>query len=600
MQMIPQELSALMALEQGVRQGTVSPVTPQGTPTVAAQLAGAAQQQMAPQMAQPMPAGVRDIAQQAGLGAQIQAMQQQQAQQQAMNPQAVAQMAAQMLQQNMNRGIASAPGADSVRMAQGGIVGYADGSRRPIREYMPQGSEDIPIGPSDSESDQRPARDPFGSALLDVLGLPLNIIRKLTTHGGASLTPNYDEMRRGTPVRETRVSPEAAEAARFTQDTPYAPGGRPAVAQAPDRVAPPRPPAATPGGGIAAIVPNSAEDFRRRALEDVERISTTPPTGQAIGAAAQRQAEARKEYLRSQGIDPDYLTKEQAAAEERFKARTAYTDELAAELKKRQEELAQRRAGVGGVPQGVIDFLLNARGFKGQGLGQIMRSGVEGLQVGESAARQEAAKMREENMRIREMRFSYEDASVREKQALQNARNATAMGDWNTANANILEAQKEQNKKYALTAEMKGKFAHDVSQEEMKRQELKMRYSELQSNKDGQRLLAAQQRVDSAMQLREKVYEKAKQFMGMPEKDLESAPMLKQMRDNALSELARIDREVLEPAKQLRDSLQERVLGIKMPKSSQQETQAPAPGTIMNGYRFKGGNPADKANWERI
>jgi len=27
---------------------------------------------------------------------------------------------------------------------------------------------------------------------------------------------------------------------------------------------------------------------------------------------------------------------------------------------------------------------------------------------------------------------------------------------------------------------------------------------------------------------------------------------------------------------------------------------APAVGTIMQGYRFKGGNPADKNNWEKV
>ena len=101
---IPQELSALMTLEQGMRQGGVSPQTPQGAPTVAAQLAGAAQQQM-------MPPAVKQIVQQAGLAGQIENMRQQQMMQ------AMQQMAAQQMRGNpMDQGIAAAPGADTARV----------------------------------------------------------------------------------------------------------------------------------------------------------------------------------------------------------------------------------------------------------------------------------------------------------------------------------------------------------------------------------------------------------------------------------------------------------------------------------------------------
>jgi len=100
----------------------ISPVTPEGTPTVASQVMQAAQQAMTPQMPD-----VQDIAQDAGIGNQVQ-MQQQQAQQQQMM-QALQQMMQQRQQQDnaMRFGVAAAPGAQSVRMAEGGIVGYAEG-----------------------------------------------------------------------------------------------------------------------------------------------------------------------------------------------------------------------------------------------------------------------------------------------------------------------------------------------------------------------------------------------------------------------------------------------------------------------------------------
>lgn len=102
----------------------ISPVTPEGTPTVASQVMQAAQQAMAPQPQMP---NVQDIAQDAGIGNQVQ-MQQQQAQQQEMM-QALQQMMQQRQQQDnaMRFGVAAAPGAQSVRMAEGGIVGYAEG-----------------------------------------------------------------------------------------------------------------------------------------------------------------------------------------------------------------------------------------------------------------------------------------------------------------------------------------------------------------------------------------------------------------------------------------------------------------------------------------
>jgi hypothetical protein len=106
----------------------IKPVTPEGTPTVASQVMQAAQQAMSPQ---PMMPSVQDIVQDAGVGGEIQAQQQQAQQQEIMR------MMQQMMQQRqgqdnaMRFGVAAAPGAETVRMADGGIVGYAAGNPGP-------------------------------------------------------------------------------------------------------------------------------------------------------------------------------------------------------------------------------------------------------------------------------------------------------------------------------------------------------------------------------------------------------------------------------------------------------------------------------------
>jgi hypothetical protein len=48
-----------------------------------------------------------------------------------------------------------------------------------------------------------------------------------------------------------------------------------------------------------------------------------------------------------------------------------------------------------------------------------------------------------------------------------------------------------------------------------------------------------------------------------------------------------------------------RAMGVNVPEAAMRQvptgpSAAPAVGTMMQGYRFKGGNPADKNNWEKV
>jgi hypothetical protein len=134
-------LNALMLLQKGMEALQKNPPSTQGPagPTIAMQAQQAAQQAMAgqsfapppPGQPQPQQNGVVDIAQNAGIGAQIQAQQQQAAQQAMM---AQAQQQAQQPPQQMARGGIAGLNAHNMRgFKTGGVLGF-DGTK-------PQGSE---------------------------------------------------------------------------------------------------------------------------------------------------------------------------------------------------------------------------------------------------------------------------------------------------------------------------------------------------------------------------------------------------------------------------------------------------------------------------
>lgn len=535
--MIPQELSALMALKSGMKTGRVAATTPDGRPTMAMQEVQEAEAQLAPPVmggmmpSRPVMPGVQGAAERAGIAGQIQAMQMQNAQQNLMR-QAMAQQ--------------QAPGIEGLNpnidgYAEGGIVGRSE----PIG--FAGGGMPNPI-----------------AWLLERLGLP--------TRGGG--TETLLESREKDRARDMEAELER-EAVRFSNDIPYGSVNAPVVAPAqPPRAAPPAPvraapqAPAVPAGGIAAL-PSTAQGMREAAMQSVGQISITPPGPQDILKSAPQWAEARRQYLISQGVDPNQADKDIADAQRRMQERMTYANKLA-------QELETRRSGIGGIPQGFIDFALGAQGFRGEGAGKVFRTGVQAKEAEAAAARQESQK-------INELRFAYEDAGIKEQQAFRKAKQDTAMGDWSSAQTNLAEGQRQANNRAVIEAELKGKFAHDKSQEEMKSAELKARYSELQQNKDGQQLLAAQQRVDAAMQLYEKAYEKAKTFLAMGDtKD----PMMTKMRDDANAQLLRIENEVLNPARQVRDALQAKVLGVQMPKTPTTTTTGRFIVTTKDGKSF--------------
>lgn len=113
-------LAAAMTLERAAQVGEFNPVTPQGTPTVAAQL-----------MQRATPPSVPQIAQQAGIAGQIEAMRMQDAQKALMNA----------AMQQRPEAVGIAPMAGQMRMPEGGVVGYARAGLAEDKDMIVEPSE---------------------------------------------------------------------------------------------------------------------------------------------------------------------------------------------------------------------------------------------------------------------------------------------------------------------------------------------------------------------------------------------------------------------------------------------------------------------------
>lgn len=421
---IPQELSALMALEQGMRQGQVSPTTPDGSPTVAAQLAGAAKQQMSPQMSQQMspqqmsPA-VNQIAQQAGLASQIQAMQQQQAQQALMQ---------QAMQQGrpspMDAGIAAAPGAQAVRMADGGIVGYAPGGGAEDEAFVPPSElgGGIEYRERETEEEHRRRLAEERAAVIARLDRETQAAREQVASEGfrrgdprslASMPTAAQQLGQEMPPPEERVQRAAPR-----------PAGQPSAAPAP--------------GGVAALF-----EQQRKGLEGMKG----PATPEEILANERRTRAVKDEYLRSIGIDPDMFTKREAEDKKLM-------DEQRALLRERMERERAADTPLSRVAAALRGF----RQMKGQGAGQGMLSAYANLEN-----QVQSGQMRMDQLRDFELQLNQLDINTR--RALDDARRATAEGRWNDAAKDMANATAFDNRKKELIADTYGKQAPVMVQE---------------------------------------------------------------------------------------------------------------------------------------
>lgn len=483
-----------------------SMVTPDQTPTVAAQVAGAAQQMMAPQMAPqaPMQGGmqqpsVQDVAQQAGLGGQIQGMQQQQLMQ------ALQQMAGQQQQQQnaMRFGVAAAPGAQTIRMADGGIVGYAGGeevidlgdleeqkrrlARLRAREAaraaygaVPEAVEAVEdrgkrgilsalgrlapvLGVATAASELAPEETKAG--LLNIFPGAKMLAPAIQSmlggmggrpapagQGGRPTMPNDPRIAAAglgpTPPEETagaeaeRARNMAQVAGTAGQTPPPAPPRAPAGGPA---AGPARPAAAPQTGILTPTGPSQADRYVGEAQAALKGYETTLPGRPAAIERLQQEQAATDAYLRSQGVDPEQYKKDLAESEARKKRKLEGIESL-------QQEREASRSGMPGLIR-----LLASAGGRTDPLRAI------GMQYGNMTAERLADNERFMNARERAM-----DAEDVIQAALREKRRAEVVGNIKEKENALLKEMEARNKQRDAQIQMATELAKMYSGKEEK------------------------------------------------------------------------------------------------------------------------------------
>jgi hypothetical protein len=442
---------------EGVLQlaNKINPVTPEGRPTVAQSLIDRATSMMAP----PMQPSVQDIAQDAGMGSQIQMMQQQQQEQQMQ--QAMQQLMQQQGSQDnaMRFGVAAAPGAQSIGMAEGGIVGYStagltsDELARLLNtppsqlspddlakrleilksgQYTAPGEVPRSVGAPASKgigAMMRGAASKFAPlALLSELFYtsPEDIAileaaeRKRQAPAGAPVQPPIPQPQ--TPVGQTTqvvppVQPDAARAAQARQQPPQQPPQQ-------------RPPMMPPGArvGIDTLMGPAAPSAGQRYMQEAKKVlgeyevGTPSPVG--VAGAAQAREEAFAPFMRAMGIDPEQFKKDIKQSEERKERKLAGLGAL-------EQQYKESRTGINGLIN-----LLSAAGGRTDPLTAV------GQQYGLNQARDLA-----QNEQFMLARNAYMDAADIEQAAIRDKRRAEVTGKLDKAEAAETAAQAARNKK---------------------------------------------------------------------------------------------------------------------------------------------------------
>lgn len=300
-----------------------------------------------------------------------------------------------------------------------------------------------------------------------------------------------------------------------------------------------QPSAARPSGGVGGI----ADLFERERAG--YRGMKGPATPEEIMAQEQRDAAIQDQYLRSKGLTP---TAEMFAA--RGAEDKSLIDQQRALLRERMEREQGRDTFLGRMGEALRGFSQ----MQGQGIGSGLIRSYDAL-----ARRLASGEARMDQMRDFEIKIN--ELEINRRRALDDARRATAEGDWKRAQQRMGEATAFENAQKKLEASTFGEQAKAVL-EERKIAEAAAGRAETAAGRSEQeksrQMLAAQGRLTEAEKARSAVVEKNKTFLALP-KDTKD-PMTKQLRETAEREVGQADRNVAE-ARSLYNSILNQTLG---------------------------------------
>lgn len=283
----------------------------------------------------------------------------------------------------------------------------------------------------------------------------------------------------------------------------------------------------------------------------------------------------------------------------------ALTPRMLAKLEKKQEALEEARAKAG--PMALIQTgLAIAAGTSKNALTNIARGGIMGLNA--FAAGQQNMNSRQDEIDEMEMKL----LQNQQQHKMTNFKVGAQMQDQAFNQKKTMYDNAQENYRMQKNEDLKNRdFAFDVDKdrygrkkderkfeqdERQHRETISMQKARMTREDKQQERIDAQNKRAVIQQYNARVKEISKALESDPDLMLKPKERMEAARVEALNELDGESRAIVSRERSVGKTGNEGVSGAK----GAQGVGMPQTGEVRNGYRFKGGNPRDKNNWEKV